>query len=202
VHTTHFISQINKALITGSSVGSEMIYMARRFTEAEKQAALADLKDGMTLEQASKKHKCSSASLMQWKKAVGRGSKVAVKRTGAKVASSEAVPSMQADRVLELEGENKHLQDENRSLRSLMLDGYIANEEHPKLRRIAQTLRDAGKNQLQRILEIILIAEAEPSANSDSSDGRESTAESHASNGLPRHPSGTIKLRRKADIEA
>ena len=40
----------------------------------------------------------------------------------------------------------------------LMLDGYIAREQHPKLRRIAQTLRDAGRNQLQRIMEIILVA--------------------------------------------
>ena len=39
--------------------------MAKRFTEAEKQAALADLKNGITLEQAAKKHKCSTASLMQ-----------------------------------------------------------------------------------------------------------------------------------------
>lgn len=176
--------------------------MARRFTEAEKQAALADLKDGMTLEQASKKHKCSSASLMQWKKTVGKGAKVAVKKTGAKIAVSALVPSPQTDRVLELENENKHLQDENRSLRSLMLDGYIANEQHPKLKRIARTLRDAGKNQLQHILEIILVAEAEPSASSDSLDRPEAAVESHASNGLPRHPSGTIKLRRKADIEA
>jgi transposase-like protein len=164
----HFISQINKALITRSFVGLEIIYMARRFTEAEKQAALADLKDGMTLEQASKKHKCSSASLMQWKKTVGKGAKGAVKRTGAKVAVSASAPSPQADRVLELESENNHLQDENRSLRSLMLDGYIANEQHPKLKRIARTLRDAGKNQLQHILEIILIAEAETPASSDS----------------------------------
>jgi transposase-like protein len=148
--------------------------MARRFTEAEKQAALADLTDGMTLEQVSKKHKCSSASLMQWKKTVGKGAKGAVKRTGAKVATPEPVPSMQTDRVLELENENKHLQDENRSLRSLMLDGYIANEQHPKLRRIAQTLRDAGKNQLQHILKIILIAEAETPASSDSLDAAKS----------------------------
>ena len=44
--------------------------MPKRFTEAEKQAALADLKNGMTLEQAANKHKCSTASLMQWKKAL------------------------------------------------------------------------------------------------------------------------------------
>ena len=49
--------------------------MAKRFTEAEKQAALMDLKGGMTLEQASKKHKCSTASLMQWKKVPSSGAK-------------------------------------------------------------------------------------------------------------------------------
>jgi transposase-like protein len=75
--------------MAGSFVGVEIIYMARRFSEAEKQAALADLKNGMTLEQASKKHKCSSASLMQWKKAVDQGAKVVVKKTGAKVAIRE-----------------------------------------------------------------------------------------------------------------
>jgi transposase-like protein len=188
--------------MAGSFVGVEIIYMARRFSEAEKQAALADLKNGMTLEQASKKHKCSSASLMQWKKAVDQGAKVVVKKTGAKVAMPEQVSSMQTDRVRELESENKHLQDENRSLRSLMLDGYIANEEHPKLKRVAQTLCDAGKNQLQHILEIILAAEAETPASGDSLQRPELAVESPASNGLPRHPSGTIKLRRKADVEA
>lgn len=54
--------------------------MAKRFTEAEKQAALADLKDGLTLEQAGKKHKCSTASLMQWKRALGGNAKTAAKR--------------------------------------------------------------------------------------------------------------------------
>ena len=54
--------------------------MAKRFNEAAKQAALADLKDGMTLEQASKKHKCSTASLMQWKKTLG-SAKAATQRT-------------------------------------------------------------------------------------------------------------------------
>jgi hypothetical protein len=127
---------------------------------------------------------------MQWKKAVGQRAKVAVKRIGAKAATPEPVPSMQTDQILELESENKYLQDENRSLWSLMLDGYIANEQHPKLKQIAQTLRDAGKNQLQHILEIILIAEAETPASSGSLDCHEPAAASHASNGLPRHPSG------------
>jgi Transposase len=175
--------------------------MAKRFTDAQKQAALADLKDGMTLEQASKKHKCSTASLMQWKKTLGASAKVAVRRTLTKSASSAAMPSAQANRLMELEDENKFLKDENRSLRSLMLDGYIAREQHSKLRRIAQTLRDAGSNQLQRIMEIILVVEAEVPATSESIEP-ESAVAGNGSNGLPRHPSGTIKLRRKADTEA
>jgi hypothetical protein len=179
----------------------EIKYMAKRFTDAQKQAALADLEDGMTLEQASKKHKCSTASLMQWKKTLGASGKAAIKRTSAKKVSSTAIPSAQANRLMELEDENKFLKDENRSLRSLMLDGYIAREQHPKLRRIAQILRDAGSNQLQRIMEIILVVEAEAPASSESLDP-ESAVASNGSNGLPRHPSGTIKLRRKADTEA
>jgi hypothetical protein len=99
--------------------------------------------------------------------------------------------------MMELEDENKYLKDENHSLRSLMLDGYIAREQHPKLKQIAQTLRDAGRNQLQRIMEIILVVEAEePESRSDSDHGSDS------SNGLPRHPSGTVRLRRKADQDA
>jgi transposase-like protein len=175
--------------------------MAKRFTEAAKQAALADLKDRMTLEQASKKHKCSTASLMQWKKTLG-SAKAAAKRTSAKVAGSAVVPSKQTDRLVELEDENKYLKDENQALRSLMLDGYIAKEQHPKLKQIAQTLRNAGKNQLQRIMEIILAAEAEEPAPGDGIGQPESMADSEASNGLPRHPSGMVKLRRKAEHDA
>src|SRR5580658_4800486 len=176
--------------------------MAKRFTDAQKQAALADLKDGMTLEQAAKKHKCSANSLIQWKKALGASAKAAVKRTPAKNVSSSAISSAQANRLIDLEDENKFLKDENQTLRSLMLDGYIAREQHPKLRQIAQTLRTAGKNQLQRIMEIILVVETETAANSDHLNGAESAVESHESNGLPRHPSGTIKLRRKAERDA
>jgi hypothetical protein len=176
--------------------------MAKRFTDAQKQAALADLKDGMTLEQASKKHKCSANSLMQWKKTLGSSAKAAVKGTRAKSRNSMAIPSAQADRLMDLEDENKFLKDENRLLRSLMLDGYIAREPHPKLRQIAQTLRDAGSDQLQRIMEIILVVEVDPPVSSGSLDRPESAVASNGSNGLPRHPSGTIKLRRKADIEA
>jgi len=176
--------------------------MAKRFTDAQKQAALADLKDGMTLEQASKKHKCSANSLMQWKKTLGASAKAAVKKTPTKTVGSSATPPAHANRLMELEDENKFLKDENQSLRSLMLDGYIAREPHPKLRQIAQTLRDAGSNQLQRIMEIILVVEAEAPGSSESLDRPESAVASNGSNGLPRHPSGTIKLRRKADMEA
>jgi len=156
----------------------------------------------MTLEQASKKHKCSAASLMQWKKTFGASAKAAVKRASTKAAGSSAIQSAQANRLMELEDENRFLRDENQSLRSLMLDGYIANEPHPKLRQIAEALRDAGSNQLQRILEIILVVEVEAPASSESLDRPESGLASNGSNGLPRHPSGTVKLRRKADMEA
>ena len=175
--------------------------MAKRFTEAAKQAALSDLKNGMTLEQTSKKHKCSTASLMQWKKALG-AVKAGAKRSSDKVAGSAMVPSQQTNRMMELEDENKYLKDENQTLRSLMLDGYIAREQNPKLRQIAQTLRTADKNQLQRIMEIILVVETEMPTVSDRLNGAESAVESHESNGLPRHPSGTIKLRRKAERDA
>jgi hypothetical protein len=171
--------------------------MAKRFTEAEKQASLADLKGGMTLEQAAKKHKCSTASLMQWKKGLGSFAKTGARST-ANAAASSSIPH--GERLMELEDENKHLKDENQTLRSLMLDGYIAKEQHPKLREIAQTLRDAGRNQLQRVMEIILAVEAEEPARSEAMDHhRESMEESEASNGLPRHPSGTVRLRRKAE---
>jgi hypothetical protein len=175
--------------------------MAKRFTEAEKQAALADLKDGMTLEQAGKKHKCSTASLMQWKRALGGNAKTAAKRTS-KAAASSSLPPAHSERLMDLEDENKHLKDENQALRGLMLDGYIAKEQHPKLRQIAQTLRNAGRNQLQRIMEIILAAEAEEPARSEGLDQHESMEVSEATNGLPRHPSGMVKLRRKAEHDA
>ncbi len=175
--------------------------MAKRFTEAAKRAALADLKNGMTLEQTSKKHKCSTASLMQWKKTLG-AAKAGAKRSSAKAVGSAVVPSQQTDRVVELEEENKYLKDENQTLRSLMLDGYIAREQHPKLRQIAQTLRTAGKNQLQRITEIILVVETETPVSGDRLKDSEPTVGSHVSNGLPRHPSGTIKLRRKVELDA
>ena len=92
--------------------------MAKRFTDAQKQAALADLKDGMTLEQAAKKHKCSANSLIQWKKTLGASAKAAVKRTPAKNVSSSAISSAQANRLIDLEDENKFLKDENQTLRS------------------------------------------------------------------------------------
>jgi hypothetical protein len=77
----------------------------------------------------------------------------------------------------------------------------IGREQHPKLKQIPQTLRTAGKNQLQRIMEIILVVETETPATSDRLNGSEPAAESHVSNGLPRHPSGTIKIRRKAELD-
>ena len=176
--------------------------MAKRFTEAERQAALADLKNGMTLEQAAKKHKCSTASLMQWKKSLGSSPKAAGKKPRTKATAASAIPSAHTERMMELEDENKYLKDENQALRSMMLDGYIAREQHPKLRQIAKTLRDAGRNQPQRIMEIILVVEAEGPTSSKSPDRPDFVVESEASNGLPRHPSGAIRLRRKAEHNA
>lgn len=175
--------------------------MAKRFTEAEKAAALADLKGGMTLDQAAKKHKCSANSLMQWKKAASSDAERSTKRIAKAVISSPAA-SAPSERIMDLEDENKYLREENRLLRGLMLDGYIAKEKHPKLRQIARTLRDAGGNQLQRIMEIVLAAEAEEPARSDGVAEPESTADSEIPNGLPRHPSGLVKLRRKAEPDA
>jgi hypothetical protein len=83
-----------------------------------------------------------------------------------------------------------------------MLDGYIAREQHPKLRQIAQTLRDAGRNQLQRIMEIILVVEAEEPIPNESLDQSESSVASNGSNSLPRHPSDMVRLRRKAEQDA
>jgi|HubBroStandDraft_1064217.scaffolds.fasta_scaffold293053_1 transposase-like protein len=175
--------------------------MAKRFTEAERQAALADLKSGMTLEQSAKKHKCSTASLMQWKKALSSGPKAAIKRNRVEALTASSIPSTHAERMMELEDENRNLKDENQSLRGLMLDGYIAREQHPKLKQIAQTLRDAGRNQLQRIMEIILVETEGPTRNDDLG-LRESATRTELSNGLPRHPSGTIRLRRKSEQDA
>jgi Transposase len=176
--------------------------MAKRFTEAEKQAALADLKNGITLEQAAKKHKCSTASLMQWKKTHSSNLKAAGKRTPKKATAASGIPSSHTARMMELEDENKYLKDENQSLRGLMLDGYIGREQHPKLRQIAQTLRDAGRSQLQRIMEIILVVEAREPTSSESPDRPDSAVDSQDSNGLPRHPSGAVRLRRKAEHDA
>jgi hypothetical protein len=67
---------------------------------------------------------------MQWKKALG-AARAGVKRSSAKVVGSAVVPSKQTDRVVELEDENKYLKDENQTLRSLMLDGYIARSSIP-----------------------------------------------------------------------
>jgi hypothetical protein len=175
--------------------------MAKRFTEAEKQAALADLNDGMTLERTAKKHKCSTASLMQWKRTPGSNANTAAKRTS-KAAVSSSIPPAHSERLMELEDENKYLKEENQTLRSLMLDGYIAREQHPRLKRIAQTLRDAGSNQLHRIMEIVLVAEAEEPVRNEGLDQPESMAGSEASDDLPRHPSGMVRLRRKAEHDA
>jgi Transposase len=175
--------------------------MAKRFTETEKLAALADLRNGMPLAQTSKKHKCSSASLMQWKKAMAGAAPAGTKRTGAKLGGPEAIGSVDAGRLIKLEDENKHLRDENQSLRSLMLDRYIAKEPHPKLRRIAQTLRDSEVNQVQLIMEVILAADAEEITH-QGFDAHESAEDHVETNGLPRHPSGTIKLRRKPEQDA
>jgi hypothetical protein len=104
--------------------------------------------------------------------------------------------------MMELEDENKYLKDENQALRSVMLDGYIAREQHPKLRQIAKTLREAGRNQLQRIMEIILVVEAEEPVATESLDRSASATGSDGSDGLPRHPSGAVRLRRKAEHDA
>jgi hypothetical protein len=41
----------------------------------------------------------------------------------------------------------------------MLLDGFIANEQNTKLRRIAEVVRDAGRDQIQRVMEVLLAPE-------------------------------------------
>ena len=117
-----------------------------RFTEEQQQAAVADLAT-MTAQEVAKKHGCSEGSLWTWKQkfaATGAAKPRAARRTAA-----PGAPTVSIDRVTELEGENARL-------RRLLLDGFIQNEQSPKLKRIAEIVRDGGRNQVQEIMEALL----------------------------------------------
>jgi hypothetical protein len=47
-----------------------------------------------------------------------------------------------------------------RSVRRLLLDGFIAVETNPKLKSIAEIIRDAGRDQIQRMMGVLLAPEA------------------------------------------
>jgi transposase-like protein len=124
----------------------------KEFTDEEKRVAVADLAN-MTIEQAAKKHRCSASSLWAWKRdfQTGTSKPRAARRSttpGARTVSLEH----DQERVAELEQENQRL-------RRLLLDGFIVSEHNPKLRRIAQIVRDAGKNQIQEIMETLFAPE-------------------------------------------
>jgi transposase-like protein len=137
-----------------------------RFTEEQQRAAVADLAT-MTAKEVAKKHGCSESSLWTWKQklaATGAPKPRAARRTAA-----PGAPTVSIDRVTELEGENARL-------RRLLLDGFIQNEQNPKLKRIAEIVRDGGRNQVQEIMEALLAPDtasvprtADPEATSENS---------------------------------
>jgi hypothetical protein len=75
---------------------------------------------------------------------------------GVRTASARSAPAataFQDDRRV------SDLEEENKRLRRLLLDGFIAREQHPKLQLIAGILRDNRLNQLEQIMETLLAAE-------------------------------------------
>jgi len=135
-----------------------------RFTEEQQRAAVADLAT-MTAKKVAKKHGCSEGSLWTWKQklaATGAAKPGAARRTAA-----PGAPTVSIDRVTELEGENARL-------RRLLLDGVIQNEQNPRLKRIAEIVRDGGHNQLQEIMEALLQPET---ASVQRTDDPEATSE-------------------------
>ena len=135
-----------------------------RFTAEQQRAAVADLAT-MTAKEVAKKHGCSEGSLWTWKQklaATGAAKPRAARRTAA-----PGAPTIRIDRVTELEGENARL-------RRLLLDGVIQNEQNPRLRRIAEIVRDGGRNQVQEIMEALLQPDT---ANVQRTDDAEATSE-------------------------
>jgi transposase-like protein len=120
-----------------------------RFTEEQQRAAVRDMAEGMTLAKAAEKYGCSQSALSLWKnkfKSTNRRGKAAKTVAGA------------APKATALHDEQRFsdLEEENRRLRRLLLNGYISSEPHPKLKRIAQIIRDNNWNQLERIMEALL----------------------------------------------
>jgi transposase-like protein len=126
-----------------------------RFTEEQQHAAVADL-ENMTVAKVAAKYGCSSASLMTWKKKYGGRAKPAGRAGAVRAASVHpvsAAAALQDDRRV------ADLEEENKRLRRLLLDGFIAQEQQPKLQRIAGILRDNKLNQIEQIMETLLAAE-------------------------------------------
>jgi transposase-like protein len=124
-----------------------------RFTDEQQRAAVANL-GNMTIAKVAEKYGCSSASLMTWKKKYSGMAKPAGRAKPVEVTTAppESGGVKNDERLSELEEENQHL-------RRLLLDGFIENEAHPKLKRIAEILRGNKPNQLQEIMETLLRAE-------------------------------------------
>jgi transposase-like protein len=111
----------------------------------------------MTIARVAEKYGCSSASLMTWKKKYsGMGKPAGGASTVANVPTASPASAVIQDdeRLSELKEENQHL-------RRLLLDGFIGNEAHPKLKRIAEILRGNKPHQLQEIMETLLVADLE-----------------------------------------
>jgi transposase-like protein len=121
-----------------------------RFTDEQQRAAVADL-GNMTVAKVAEKYGCSSASLMTWRKKYSGMTKLAGRARAVTVTTAPPAPVVvkNDERLSELEEENQHL-------RRLLLDGFIGNEAHPKLKWIAEILRDNKPNQLQEIMETLL----------------------------------------------
>jgi transposase-like protein len=123
----------------------------KRFTEQQQRAAVADLST-MTIDEAAKKHGCSAGSLWTWKRKFGTTTKAGNR------AGTPSAPATLAriDRMAELEAQVAELEAEGGRLRRMLLDGFITNETNPKLKRIAEIVRDGGSNQVQEIMEALL----------------------------------------------
>jgi transposase-like protein len=153
-----------------------------RFTEEQQRVAVADLAN-MTIEEAAKRHGCSASSLWTWKKKFQTGTaKPRSRRTAAPIATTASLESDQ--RLADLEAHVAELEAEGGRLRRLILDGFIQSESNAKLRRIAEIVRDGGRNQVQEIMEVLLQPQAasvpargdDPEATSENSIGHKKRA--------------------------
>jgi hypothetical protein len=124
----------------------------KEFTDEEKRVAVADLAN-MTIE---RRPRSTGAAQVLY----GRGS--GIFQTGTSKPRAARKSTSPGARTFSLEHDQERvaeLEQENQRLRRLLLDGFIASEHNPKLRRIAQIVGDAGKNQIQEIMETLLAPE-------------------------------------------